>query len=174
MSETAYLTWGSARSTCLSLIWYRNRDNLILTAPKTADEKNMRSIQERRTTNRLLCAELVEAIWTDHRGVKQRRIANLEDISLSGVCLQLESAILPGTQMAINYGDGRLVGAVRYCIFRDGGHFLGIQLAEGCKWSSKHFRPRHLIDPEKLVASVLARHQKSTGFHEHNKPALSS
>lgn len=133
----------------------------------------MRGIQERRTNNRLLCAELVEAIWTDHRGVKCRRVANLEDISLTGVCLQVESAVLPGTPMAVNYGDGKLVGTVRYCLFRDGGHFLGIQLEDGCKWSTKHFRPRHLVDPEKLVQSVLARHEKSNGFHEPNKPALS-
>lgn len=133
----------------------------------------MQDIQERRTDNRLLCAELVEAIWTDHKGVQRRKIANLEDISLSGVCLQVEGAVLPGTQMAINYGDGKLVGTVRYCMFRDGGHFLGIQLEDGCKWSTKHFRPRHLVDPEKLVEQVLARHEKSTGFPGHNEPALS-
>jgi hypothetical protein len=105
--------------------------------------------------------------------VKCRRIANLEDISLTGVCLQVESAVLPGTPMAVNYGDGKLVGTVRYCLLRDGGHFLGIQLEDGCKWSTKHFRPRHLVDPEKLVQSVLARHEKSNGFHEPNKAALS-
>lgn len=134
----------------------------------------MPSIQERRTNNRLLCAELVEAVWTDHRGVVRRKVANLEDISLSGVCLQLESAVLAGTQMAVHYGDGKLVGTVRYCMFRDGGHFLGIQLEEGSKWSTKHFRPRHLVDPEKLVQSVLARHEKSTGFVGRNKSVLSA
>ncbi len=134
----------------------------------------MRSIQERRTNSRLLCAELVEAIWIDQKGVKRRRIANLEDISLSGVCLQLESAVLPGTEMSVNYGDGKLIGTVRYCTFRDGGHFLGVQLEDGCKWSTKHFRPRHLIDPEKLVECVLARHEKSAAFHKHNKSALSN
>jgi hypothetical protein len=76
--------------------------------------------------------------------------------------------------MLVNYGDGKLVGTVRYCTFRDGGHFLGIQLAEGCKWSTKHFRPRHLIDPEKLVQCVLARHEKSGGFQKDNKSALSN
>lgn len=134
----------------------------------------MPSIQERRTNNRLLCAELVEAVWTDHRGVVRRKVANLEDISLSGVCLQLESAVLPGTQMAVHYGDGKLVGTVRYCMFRDGGHFLGVQLEEGSKWSTKHFRPRHLVDPEKLVKSVLARHEKSSGFADRNKSVLSA
>jgi hypothetical protein len=133
----------------------------------------MESIQERRTDNRLLCAELVEAIWTDHKGVRRRKVANLEDISLSGICLQVEGAVLPGTQMSIGYGDGKLVGTVRYCTFRDGGHFLGIQLEEGCKWSTRHFRPRHLVDPQKLVEQVLARHEKSTGFPEHNQAALS-
>jgi hypothetical protein len=133
----------------------------------------MRENQERRTDNRLLCAELVEAIWTDHRGAQRRRVANLEDISLSGVCLQVESAVLPGTRVAVNYGDGRLVGTVRYCMFRDGGHFLGIQLEDGCRWSTKHFRPQHLVDPRRLVELALARRQKTAGISSINEPALS-
>ncbi|HEY7306459.1 MAG TPA: hypothetical protein VH601_20205 [Bryobacteraceae bacterium] len=133
----------------------------------------MRQNQERRTDNRLLCAELVEAIWTDHRGVQRRRVANLEDISLSGVCLQVESAVLPGTRIAVNYGDGQLIGTVRYCMFRDGGHFLGIQLEDGCRWSTKHFRPQHLVDPGRLVELALARHQKTPSISTINEPALS-
>lgn len=124
----------------------------------------MQQNQERRTDNRLLCAELVEAIWIDHRGVQRRRVANLEDISISGVCLQLESAVLPDTHIAVNYGDGHLVGTVRYCVFRDGGHFLGIQLEDGCRWSTKHFRPQHLVDPRRLVELALDRYSKSAGI----------
>lgn len=124
----------------------------------------MQQNQERRTDNRLLCAELVEGIWIDQRGVQRRRVANLEDISISGVCLQVESAVLPGTHIAVNYGDGQLVGTVRYCVFRDGGYFLGIQLEDGCRWSTKHFRPQHLVDPRRLVELALARYSKSAGI----------
>ncbi len=136
----------------------------------------MQGNNERRTDNRLLCAELVEAIWTDHRGSEWRRIANLEDISLSGVCIQLETAVLPGTPMTINYGDGQLVGRVRYCMFRQGSHFLGIELEDGCRWSTKHFRPKHLVDPRELVEIALIRrqNQKTTENGNLRESALSS
>lgn len=129
--------------------------------------------KERRTDNRLLCAELVEAVWTDHRGTQRRRIANLEDISLSGVCVQVEGAVLPGTYISVNYGDGKLVGIVKYCMFRDGGHFLGIQLEDGCRWSTKHFVPQHLVDPRELVELAMNRHRNSPEIPNVNEPALS-
>lgn len=116
-------------------------------------------MQERRTDNRLLCADLVELVWKDASGRKRRRIANLEDISLSGVCLQVEKEIVPGTSLSIRYGDGELVGTVRHCRFRDIGYFLGVQLEEGCRWSTQHFKPQHLLDPRELVDRALLRHQ---------------
>ena len=121
-----------------------------------SDEELM---QERRIENRLLCADLVELIWTDDLGRQRRRIANLEDISLSGVCLQTESAIVPGTPVSMPYGDGELVGTVRHCARRDLGYFLGIELAEGCRWSTKHFQPQHLLDPQELMEQALLRRQ---------------
>ncbi|MBV8811668.1 MAG: hypothetical protein JO033_23620 [Acidobacteriaceae bacterium] len=120
----------------------------------------MQNTQERRTAARLLCADLVEVIWRDRSDKQCRRIANLEDISLSGVCLQLENPISLGTDIAVNYGDGKLVGKVRYCVFRDGGYFLGVQLDEGCKWSSHHFRPQHLVDPRELVDLAIQRREQ--------------
>jgi hypothetical protein len=121
----------------------------------------MENTAERRTDTRLLCADLIQLVWEDSSGRQRRRVANLEDISLSGACLQLESDIAAGTSVTIQYGDGKLVGVVRYCVFRDGSYFLGIQLEEGCEWSSKHYRPQHLLDPRELVDLALARHSKS-------------
>jgi hypothetical protein len=106
----------------------------------------------------MLCAELVEVIWTDRSsGRQRRRIANLEDISLSGICLQVESSLPEGTLVTMRYGDGELVGTVRYCAFRDAAHFLGIRFEEGCRWSTKHFRPQHLLDPRELVDRAMRR-----------------
>jgi len=116
-------------------------------------------MDERRTDTRLLCAELVELAWEDDSGRKRRRVANLEDISLSGICLQVEAAIPAGTAIRMSYGDGELVGMVRYCVFRDIGYFLGIELEEGCRWSTKHFKPQHLLDPRELVDRAMLRHQ---------------
>lgn len=128
-------------------------------------------MNERRIDNRLLCAELVEATWDDDSGRKRKRVANLEDISLSGICLQLEQAIPPGTPITMSYGDGKLVGIVRYCTFRDIGYFLGIELEEGCRWSTQHFKPQHLLDPRELVERAMLRHDAKPENPSMNEPA---
>ncbi len=116
-------------------------------------------MQERRKGARLLCAELVEVVW-DEAGRQQRRVANLEDISLLGVCLHMEKSVGCGTQLTIRYGDGELVGTVRYCQSGEFGHLLGVQLERGSRWSSRHFRPHHLVDPRELVEQSRARHEE--------------
>jgi len=122
----------------------------------------MQEMQNRREDNRLLCAELVELTWQDEAGRARRRVANLEDISLSGICLQVESPIPAGTAIAMHYGDGQLVGTIRYCRYQETGYFLGVELAEGCRWSSQHYRPEHLLDPSELVDQVMRRHRSDT------------
>ena len=125
-------------------------------------------MQERRIDTRLLCAQLVEVIWKDKSGHQRRRVANLEDISLSGICLQVENPMLLDTAVIMRYGDGELVGTVRYCTFRDAGYFLGIQFGEGCRWSTKHFRPEHLVDPKELVNQAIHRHQSNSASPAHH------
>jgi hypothetical protein len=119
----------------------------------------MQDTENRREDNRLLCAEIVQLVWQDDTARQRRSVANLEDISLAGLCLQVESPIPTGTPIAMEYGDGELVGTVRYCRFQDCGYFLGIELVEGCRWSSKHFRPQHLLDPRELVDRAMSRYQ---------------
>lgn len=115
-------------------------------------------MQEKRADNRLLCAELVELVWQAESGQQRRSVANLEDISLCGACVQLEREVRPGTPVAINYGDGELLGTVRYCIFREMGYFLGVELNESSRWSSQHYKPEHLLDPRELVEQAVLRH----------------
>jgi hypothetical protein len=115
-------------------------------------------MHEKRADNRLLCAELVELVWQPESGKQRRSIANLEDISLSGACVQVEREVGPGTPIAINYGDGELLGTVRYCLFREVGYFLGIELNESSRWSSQHYKPQHLLDPRELVEQAILRH----------------
>jgi hypothetical protein len=114
-------------------------------------------MQERRIDPRLLCAELVEVIWTDQGGRQRRRIANLEDISHCGACVQVENAMLCGTPVSMRYGDGQLTGTVRYCLYQGIGYFLGVEFDPGCRWSRKHFRPRHLLDLQQLVKTAARR-----------------
>jgi len=108
-------------------------------------------MRERRTEPRLLCADLVELEWKDKSGRTRRAVANLEDISLSGACLQMDSSIPLHTRVRISYVNGDLVGAVRYCVYREIGYFLGIQFDEGVRWSQRQFRPLHLFDPRRLM-----------------------
>ena len=119
-------------------------------------------MREKRADARLLCAELVQLIWQNESGQERRTVANLEDISLSGVCVQMEREIRPGTDVAINYGDGELLGTVRYCLFRDVGYFLGIELKPASRWSSQHYKPQHLLDPRELVEQAVQRHSSQS------------
>jgi hypothetical protein len=122
----------------------------------------MQDTENRREDRRLLCAELVQLVWEEESGRQRRRVANLEDISLSGLCLQVESPIPAGTAITMLYGDGELVGIIRYCRFQDCGYFLGIELVDGCRWSSQHFRPQHLLDPSELVDQAMRRRQSGS------------
>lgn len=105
---------------------------------------------ERRSEPRMLCADLVDVRWKDKTGHSRRTVANLEDISLSGACIQVDVAIPLGSMVRISYPKGEFTGLVRYCQFREIGYFVGLQFEPGCKWSSKDFKPLHLLDPRKL------------------------
>jgi hypothetical protein len=50
-------------------------------------------MQERRSEVRMLCADMVDVSWKDSSGKTRRATALLEDISHSGACLQLETAV---------------------------------------------------------------------------------
>jgi hypothetical protein len=108
-------------------------------------------MQERRTESRLLCAELVELLWKDPAGQTYRRLANLEDISSSGISLQADFAISSGSPVTIRYRERDLNGIVRYCLHREFGYFLGIRLESICNWSDERYRPEHLFDPAELL-----------------------
>jgi hypothetical protein len=98
----------------------------------------------------MLCADFVDVQWKDEQRGICRTVANLEDISLSGACLQLDSPIPIGTTVRINYPKGELQGRVCYCVFREIGFFLGIEFEPGFRWSLRHFKPQHLLDPRPL------------------------
>ena len=104
-------------------------------------------MNERRMEPRMLCAELVELMWEDESGRGQRRVANLEDISLRGIGLQTERAIPVGAKIVVRCSTSEFAGTVRYCLYRGTGYFLGIEFIEGLTWSTNEFRPQHLVDP---------------------------
>ena len=113
-------------------------------------------MDDKRLEPRMLCADLVEIRWNDKAGKEQKAIANLEDISLYGACLQLDIAVPLQTTIQIGYPKGKLHGRIRYCVFREIGYFLGVEFDPGQKWSKSAFKPQYLFDPRQLFSSFTA------------------
>lgn len=110
----------------------------------------------------MLCADLVDIQWRDQTGRSRRGIANLEDISLSGACIQVERPVPLGSAIRMTYPNGELLGRVKYCVFREIGYFLGVEFDPGHRWSQRVFRPQHLLDPRRLVVRVTNRLKNSS------------
>jgi hypothetical protein len=109
----------------------------------------------------MLCADLVDVRWRDKSGKNRRAVANLEDISLSGACVQMDVQLPLQTIVQISYPKGDLSGVVRYCHFREIGFFIGVQFEPGSQWSERSFKPMHLLDPRELVKRMPPRTGKT-------------
>ena len=122
---------------------------------------NKPSQADRRREPRLLCADLVTVTWVDQKGAKRKEIANLEDFSDHGACLQLESEIRSGTVVEILAGKARVRGEARYSREDELGWFIGIQMAAGTTWPKVGFQPKHLLDPRILLVDKVLRNLKT-------------
>jgi hypothetical protein len=100
---------------------------------------------QRRSEPRFLCADLVKIRVAGSAKSKVAAVANLEDISPSGACLQVEEAILEGTDIQILCSRCRLRGKVRYCQFVETGYNVGVQFDKPKSWNLKRFEPRHFL-----------------------------
>jgi hypothetical protein len=101
----------------------------------------------------MLCADLIELEWRDKKGSRRRTVANLEDISASGACLQVEFAIPLHTDVRLVLPQQSIKGSIRYCVHREIGYYLGIEFGVGERWSQRAFRPQHLFDPRRLTTA---------------------
>ena len=99
----------------------------------------------------MLCADMVQVCWKEDSGRKYKCTALLEDISRSGMCLQFEVPVPVGTRVDIHCPGEKLTGTVRYCMYREIGYFVGMELEGSTKWSRQQFEPQHLLDLEELV-----------------------
>jgi hypothetical protein len=70
-------------------------------------------MEDRRIEPRLMCADLVELEWRDKSGRLRSEMANLEDLSVFGACVQCENLVRRGTPVVIRYGNGELPAVVR-------------------------------------------------------------
>ena len=124
---------------------------------------------DRRVEPRMLCADLVDVHWRDQAGRTRRTVANLEDISLSGACIQLDRPIPLGINVRITHPKGELTGSIRYCVFREIGYFLGVEFDPECRWSERQYKPQHMLDPRRLINRQNPRPKEG----EHVSPAAS-
>lgn len=113
-------------------------------------------MDERRTDERFLCADLVQVVWSAGPGPdggEEFRTAEalLEDISTQGVCVQVEETIPTGAHVVISAEGVLLCGDVSYCRYRDYGYFVGVRLTDKTRWSSGRYAPQHLTDLRTLT-----------------------
>ncbi len=109
---------------------------------------------------RMLCADLLTVWWADASGRIEKQQANLEDISFSGLCIQVDAPVPSETVLHIVHPKASLAGRVCYCVYRDTGYFVGVKFEPGYKWNRRRFLPKHLLDPRRLVAMTLRRDLK--------------
>lgn len=102
-------------------------------------------MNERRSEPRFMCSQLVKVRIEDAAGAREET-ANLEDISASGACIQLEAAALEGADIEMICAKCRLKGKVRYCRFAALGYDVGIAFDKQGSWNRKRFVPKHLLE----------------------------
>lgn len=93
-----------------------------------------------------MCSDLVRIVIHPAGGVPAETVANLEDISPSGACLQLEAAIREGTDVEIVCSTCRLKAKVRYCRLAETGYDVGVEFEPRMAWDRRRFEPEHLLD----------------------------
>jgi len=104
---------------------------------------------------------MLEIRWEEANGGKRRAVALLEDISQSGVCLQMESPIPVGAEIFWKSAHQEFAGVVRRCTYREIGYFVGVEFSPGFQWSEESFHPQHLINVQELAESIEREVSKS-------------
>ncbi len=104
----------------------------------------------------MMCADMVKVSWKDGQGKPRRTVGLLEDISRSGACLQLDVPLPRGAEVCWDSSRRKFTASVRYCVYREIGYFIGLEMRAGSLWSKRAYQPRHLLDPRQLVAQADA------------------
>ena len=79
----------------------------------------------KRSEPRYMCAELVNIKIRHEDQTVEESIANLEDISPSGACVHLDTAVRLGTDIEIVCSACRFKGKVRNCRYAGGACLAG-------------------------------------------------
>jgi PilZ domain len=103
-------------------------------------------MNERRSQPRLEDSELVTLEW-EQDGMRSQQLGNVEDVSLDGMGIVLDSPLPVGTCVTVSYGQGELSAIVRHCSRLIDGVYVGIEFTGDSKGSTLHFDPKLLIWP---------------------------
>ena len=112
---------------------------------------------EKRSEPRYMCSELVNILIRHEDQTVQEAIANLEDISPSGACVQLDEAVRLGADIEIVCSTCRFKGKVRNCRFAGSLYDVGVAFDHPGAWDASRYEPAHLLLVETGLAYVEAQ-----------------
>jgi len=107
-------------------------------------------VAEQRTEPRYLCSDLVTLCWQESAQGERKEAVVLENISVSGACVQAEISVPNSASVRLVCGQAEFHGCVRFSYWRDDGYFIGIAFDAHSKWSKAKFKPEHLLDPSEV------------------------
>jgi PilZ domain len=116
---------------------------------------------QKRSEPRYMCAELVNIVIRHEDQTVEEAVANLEDISPSGACVQLEAAVRLGVDIEIVCSTCRFKGKVRNCRFAGAGYDVGVAFDTPRAWDASRYEPAHLLPVETGLADLAAPEQSS-------------
>ena len=105
----------------------------------------MKAQNDRRKTNRVLCADFVQIAWHDQNRSRISYVGLLEDVSPEGLCINLELPVPVGQAVFLHTKGFEGEAEVRYCNLGDYGYLVGMEFADGCSWDREKWRPKHLL-----------------------------
>jgi hypothetical protein len=111
---------------------------------------------QKRSEPRYMCAELVNILIRHEDQTVEEAVANLEDISPSGACVQLDAAVRVGADIEIVCATCRFKGQVRNCRYTDGGYDVGVIFDHPRAWDVSVYEPAHLLPIETGQARMEA------------------
>jgi hypothetical protein len=105
-------------------------------------------MQNRRSSHRNLCSDIVKLSWRDESGWPLHTHAVIEDISDNGACLQCEISIPVCTAITLRLNDSGFEAVIRYCTLIDHGYFVGVEFVQTSRWiPDGAVRPKHMLEP---------------------------
>lgn len=111
----------------------------------------------RQQSERCLCSELVEVVWTDAFGRRRRETVNLGEIWKNGAVLESESPIRQNSRVEIRCRGAVFSGEVSRCTADFVGYLIEVEFAPGVEWSRETYEPEHFFDPAAMKPATARK-----------------